>query len=125
MQEAIERLKDLKNYTELSVPFHNSDYYYNQINSELNNCVGTNKWFAEKETELKLRSTKMFKENQDKRYVESRAKHEQFKNDIALVNGLDNHPKLDDLWQKAWEHGHSCGLHEVRYYFEDLMELIK
>ena len=31
--------------------------------------------------------------------------------------------QFDLLWHKAWEDGHSNGLHSVVYYFEDFYEL--
>lgn len=44
---------------------------------------------------------------------------------LAKEHGLVNHPKLDLLYAKAWEHGHADGLSEVAYWFEDLAELVK
>jgi hypothetical protein len=36
-----------------------------------------------------------------------------------------SHPKWGVLWNLAWEHGHSAGITEVVYYFEEFAELIK
>ena len=33
--------------------------------------------------------------------------------------------QFDLLWHKAWEDGHSCGLHEVLYHFDDLYDFVK
>lgn len=32
--------------------------------------------------------------------------------------------KADLLWAKAWDHGHSAGLHEVAFWYVDLAELV-
>ena len=34
-------------------------------------------------------------------------------------------PKKQLLWDKAWEHGHSAGLHEVEYWYDELVNLVK
>ena len=124
MEQAMKRLENLKNYTEISIPWKNKNSFYEELVVELDTFVGTKKDIDEKIDEFYAKSSEMFKEHQRKRNNETRIKTEQFKNDLALVNGLENHPKLDKLWNKAWEHGHSSGLHEVRYYFENLMELL-
>jgi len=124
MKQAMKRLENLKNYTEISIPWKNSIGFYKELEKELYTFVGTKKEIDEKISNLNLKSIEMFKENQRLRQNESREKTNQFKNDLALVNGIENHPKLNELWDKAWEHGHSSGLHDVKYYFEDLMELL-
>ena len=49
---------------------------------------------------------------------------DQFKRDALDDLGLLNHPKADLLFSKAWEHGHSSGLHEVYSWMDDLSDLI-
>ena len=39
-------------------------------------------------------------------------------------NGIEGNPKAHILWRKAWEMGHSAGLHEVEIIYADLVELI-
>lgn len=55
---------------------------------------------------------------------ESRLKDEQ-KQKLAQDNGLVGNPKLDLLYDKAWEIGHANGFSEVEFWFEDLAELIR
>ena len=62
MQEANDRLKDLNNYTEISIPFRKSEYFLSLMQRELYSFVGTKKQLMEKETELNLKSIEMFKE---------------------------------------------------------------
>lgn len=50
---------------------------------------------------------------------------EVFRLDLLEENGVSYHPKADKVWQLAWAHGHSAGLYEVLYYFEEFVELIK
>ena len=38
---------------------------------------------------------------------------------------LTGHPKGDKLFELAWEHGHSAGIHEVEIYFAEFAELVK
>lgn len=44
---------------------------------------------------------------------------------LAAELGLTDHPKLDALYQLAWEHGHSSGFDEVANYFREFAELLK
>lgn len=46
------------------------------------------------------------------------------KNKLAKEHDLTNNPKLDLLYQKAWEHGHANGFSEVEFWFDDLAELL-
>ena len=52
------------------------------------------------------------------------ALHEEFKHDLIEENGLASNPKVELLFSKAWEHGHSAGYQEVAYWFNDLAELV-
>lgn len=49
---------------------------------------------------------------------------EQFKQDAFKELGIENHPKRELLYKKAWELGHSGGLSEVWYYLSELADLI-
>lgn len=40
-------------------------------------------------------------------------------------HGLEDTPKVQKLWSRAWEDGHSAGLHEVASYFDDLIDLVQ
>lgn len=44
---------------------------------------------------------------------------------VEKEHGMENHPKRDLLWAKAWEHGHSAGLDDVDTWYSDLVELVK
>jgi hypothetical protein len=48
----------------------------------------------------------------------------QFKADLEAEYGMVGHPKADKLYAKAWDMGHSSGLNEVMYYYDDLSELV-
>lgn len=47
-----------------------------------------------------------------------------FRKALAKEYGVKDHPKEAVLWRLAWEHGHSSGLHDVIYYYEDFLQLI-
>lgn len=49
----------------------------------------------------------------------------QFKCDLEAENGMADNPKREALFSKAWEHGHSSGLCDVLFWYEDLLELVK
>ena len=38
--------------------------------------------------------------------------------------GLQSHPTRDLVWNKAWEHGHSNGYSEVRYWYSEFVEVL-
>lgn len=48
-----------------------------------------------------------------------------FKEDCLKEVDLENHPKREDIFNFAWEKGHSSGYHEVFSYLVDLSELFK
>jgi hypothetical protein len=50
--------------------------------------------------------------------------NEQFKQAVLAELGISNHPKADELWRIAWEHGHSSGYNEVAIHAEELAELL-
>lgn len=39
--------------------------------------------------------------------------------------GVVGHPKAEKLWSLAWDFGHAAGDHEVRAYYQDMVELLK
>jgi len=47
-----------------------------------------------------------------------------FEDDLAEAFGVTVHPKRLKLFAKAWDMGHSSGLHEVEHYYSELVELI-
>lgn len=60
----------------------------------------------------------------------SRLCHIVFKTDLEQENGIyratgDRTDHIDALFDKAWSEGHSSGLMEVVYHYEELLELIR
>lgn len=49
----------------------------------------------------------------------------EFKQELAKYYGVENHPKLDSVWEFAWEHGHSSGFSDIAIYFDQFVQLIK
>lgn len=47
------------------------------------------------------------------------------KQKLAKEFGLVDHPKLDKLYDVAWNFGHANGFQEVEFYFMELEELIR
>lgn len=47
-----------------------------------------------------------------------------FKHDFMLELGIENHPKAELLFRKAWEMGHSNGYGEVVSIGQSLLELV-
>lgn len=70
--------------------------------------------------------------NTDPLYKEKLARYQamegqlynEFKQDLFKEAGIENNPKRDILFSKAWERGHSSGFSEVHGCFHDLLELI-
>jgi hypothetical protein len=48
-----------------------------------------------------------------------------FQVDLEADNDMVGHPKAELLFTKAWDMGHAAGYHEVKGYYEDLLELVK
>jgi hypothetical protein len=65
------------------------------------------------------------KQSQKECQDEDNRLHKLFIKDLEEENDLQDNPKKDLLWAKAWELGHSSGYDEVITIYEDLMELIK
>lgn len=47
------------------------------------------------------------------------------KADLEAEHGVEDNPKANLLWAKAWELGHASGYANVASHYEDLVELIK
>jgi hypothetical protein len=56
---------------------------------------------------------------------EEKIKKEIHKKEISKLYGVVDNPKLDLLYDKAWDLGHSIGFNEVEIHFADLADLIK
>lgn len=118
-------MKDISYYSEISIPNKTKGEFFAELEFELNNFVGTRKELHQAEKEANIKAHELAKENTKKRSEEMGRKYNEFKMDLATDNGIPHdHPKLDLLWQKAWEMGHSYGLSEVKIHFDDLAELI-
>lgn len=59
------------------------------------------------------------------RLAREHAERTKHKNDLAKKFDLVGHPKLDQLYDLAWEFGHSSGYSEVATYFADISVLLK
>jgi len=55
---------------------------------------------------------------------ESFAKKCKFKEALEEEYGLQDHPKKDDIWNKAWEDGHSGGWNSVLCEYDELADLV-
>lgn len=44
---------------------------------------------------------------------------------MAIEHELVDHPKLDAVYQLAWDYGHASGFGEVESYFSELAKLVK
>ena len=66
-----------------------------------------------------------FKADRKAYHLEDGRLREQFKQDLEMEHGLDDHPKRDRLFELAWEHGHSSGYREVAIYYDEFAELLK
>lgn len=51
--------------------------------------------------------------------------HDEFKRDLFEDLGIEENPKKELLFAKAWEQGHSSGFSEVYNYAAELVELIE
>jgi hypothetical protein len=51
--------------------------------------------------------------------------HAQFQIDLEAYYEMTGHAKAPLLYSKAYERGHSSGLHEVACVYDDLVELVK
>jgi hypothetical protein len=54
---------------------------------------------------------------------EAKRLQDEFKWDLINKYGLTNHPKVEKIFNKAWELGYSNGYEDVEFYFKDLVEL--
>ena len=61
----------------------------------------------------------------EKFFEEEVKKKSEFKGRLAKENGVENNPKLDKLFEIAWNFGHSSGYNEVGLYFSEMVNLIK
>lgn len=57
-------------------------------------------------------------------YADENAKEAQLRKDLAAEFDFTDHPMEPKLWEKAWEHGHSDGYHNVLYWYGEFSEVI-
>lgn len=62
--------------------------------------------------------------NRDKYRARQAEAIKNFRNALEAEHGFVNHPKADDIWNMAWEQGHSSGLSDVAAWYEDLARLL-
>jgi len=67
---------------------------------------------------MKTEDRKKWREEETQKRVDQKAQ-------LAEEHGVVDHPKLDKVYDLAWQHGHSAGFHEVEMYFEEFVELIQ
>lgn len=48
-----------------------------------------------------------------------------FKHFLAVEHGVEGNPKLDKVFELAWDYGSSNGLEEVAIFFAEMVELIQ
>ena len=58
-------------------------------------------------------------------FAEQDRQIEAAKAELAAEHGLDRNDKFETAWGIAWEFGHSSGIPEVKYYFSELVPLLK
>lgn len=66
-----------------------------------------------------------YKEQHTKYRAEERRLYEEFKQDLFEEYRVQEHPKRENVFNLAWEHGHASGYSEVYNYFGDFVELIR
>lgn len=49
---------------------------------------------------------------------------DEIKQSLEAEYGMKTNPKRHKLFALAWEFGHAHGVHEVAFYYEELMELV-
>lgn len=79
--------------------------------------------FAEK-LETYDEEMKLHREQQAVYHARSAALEAAFRHDLEVEYHMVGNPKADLLYGKAWQMGHSGGLHEVANYYADLVELV-
>jgi hypothetical protein len=67
---------------------------------------------------------KLHREMQAVYHARSAALEAEFRHDLEVAHHMMGHAKADLLYGKAWQMGHSGGLHEVANYYADLVELV-
>ena len=118
-------MKALTYYNELATPHKTTTAFKKELDAELDEFVGTRAELKDAEASISDKAKILYNENQKKRNDEKEVKREEFKLDLADEIGLSHsHPKLEMLFDKAWDRGHDEGLGQVQWEFEDLSQLL-
>ncbi|MFV2015178.1 MAG: hypothetical protein ACC656_07120 [Candidatus Heimdallarchaeota archaeon] len=118
-------MKDLKYYDQRVTSYKSQKEFIQEFETELDEFVGTRAQLKEKEVKLKEIAINNYWNNQQKIREERHQKHfVEFKADLAETYKISDHPKLDKLFDMAWERGHSEGLNSVEIEFAELSELL-
>lgn len=120
-------MKDIKYYTTMNTTYPNRKDYQTTYYYKAGVCVGnSNSTQPTPEYTVKEAVTdeKSFKEHQAEYYTEKAKLHNEFKQDLFEELGIQDHPKREKLFEKAWESSGSDGYYQVWLEAESLVDLI-
>jgi len=80
--------------------------------------------FAQYAKDLRVYEEAMpaFMKNQTRYRATLNARLDECVEDLALENGISR-AQADIVWHKAWEDGHSSGIQDVLYHFDELLDI--
>ena len=127
-------MKDFDYYSEVEFPYPNDKDYTSVFLYDNGKVIfeGTwNEWHHNKEkypptaVKQEVFNKEDYKKAEKEYNTEQQRLYLEFREDIARKFGVQDSPKADLLFSKAWELGHSAGFSEVHGYYEDLVDLIR
>lgn len=130
---------DKKNYTTYSLMDSSGknviknadiDIFLHQVTKHLNLPDLTSKNMFIKVADTSHAIFKYFDKDEYLKHLDDYNKENQkmfynFKNDMFQEYGVEDNPKVELLFNKCWDLGHSNGFSDVYYYFSELVDLIK
>ena len=127
-------MKDFEYYSNVEIPYPKDKDFVTVFlydNGELLFKGTWNEWHHNKEkypstaVKQEVFDKEGYRKTKDAYKKEKRRLYLEFTEDIAREFGVQDNPKRDLLFSKAWELGHSAGYSEVYGYYEDLVDLIR
>ena len=106
-------------------PYPKRADFFTKVKEVEETFVGTKAQIAEAIKNAEDEASKLYVDAVQAHKEKTRQLEDQFKADLEAEFGVENNPKKDKLYEKAWDRGHAYGLGDVYIAYADLVELIE
>lgn len=106
-----------------AIPFPDKKAIKEEVFKGFDDFVGTKSDIDARQSELEEQAKQSYREARRKHGEAVNAVYKDFQDALSKEYGTENKEIDDRVWRKAWDDGHSNGLHEVEVHYDELSEL--